>query len=183
MAAVKRLLWLVLGVVTIAGCKDKAANSAQPTATPTATPTTAPTPTPEATPAPTQGMAHTDHTGKHGGLVQMFGDLHTETVFGADGKHALHLSGPTREPWPAATIVAPVFIIKRPGAEPERLELSAAADGSHWSGQGKPLAEPRTMVRLEFTWKDTPQFIEIPAMLAAPEALPAPPDDHSKHQH
>ena len=49
----------------------------------------------------------------------MFGDLNTETVFSADGKHALHLSGPTREPWPASTITAPVFIIKRPDANPD----------------------------------------------------------------
>jgi len=150
MAPVKQLLLMLVSVVAIAGCK-KAAEK----------------------PSPRQGMAHTDHTGKHGGLVQMFGDLHTETVFGASGEHELHLSGPTREPWPASTIMTPVFIVKRPGAEPERLQLSAAADDSHWSAHGKPLAEPRTMVRLEFVWKGTPQFIDVPAMLA----------DHAKHQH
>ena len=39
------------------------------------------------------------------------------------------------------------------------------------------------MVRLEFVWKGTPQFIDIPAVLAVPAAPAVPPDDHAKHQH
>jgi len=113
--------------------------------------------------APT-GIAHQDHSGKHGGSVQMFGDLHTETVFARDGHHQLYLSDATRQPLPAATLEAVSFTVKRAGGEPEKLTLTAAPDGSHWMAAGAPLGDARTMVRLEFVYQGKPQFIDVPVM-------------------
>lgn len=117
--------------------------------------------------------AHQDHSGKSGGLVQMFGDLHTEVVFDAGGKHSLYLSDATRKPLPPSTVSDVTFTMKRPGAEPEKLVL--APMGDHWMADGKPVDDPKTMVRLDFVYAGKPQFIDVPAVTLAPKAADAQP--------
>ncbi len=109
--------------------------------------------------------AHQDHAGKQGGLVQMFGDLHTEVVIDHAGRHRLYVSDATRQPLPPSAISGVTFTVKRPGQPPEQLTLQAGSD--HWFATGRPVHEPKTMVRLAFVHHAQPQFIDVPALVLA----------------
>ncbi len=127
--------------------------------------------------------AHQDHGGKHGGLVQMFGDLHTEMVFDPAGRHRFYVSDATRQPLPPATVSGVTFTVKRPGAAPEKLVLMAMDD--HWMAMGAPLDSPKAMVRLDFVYQGKPQFIDVPALTvaAAPGAGPEHAEPGEEHGH
>ena len=120
--------------------------------------------------------AHQDHDGKHGGLVQMFGDLHTEMVFDPAGKHRLYVSDASRQPLPPTTVSKVTFTVKRPGADPEKLTLMAMED--HWMATGAPLDNPKAMVRLDFVYQGKAQFIDVPALTVA--AVPEAGHEHAE---
>lgn len=117
-------------------------------------------------------MAHGDHNPKHGGFVYMQGDLHYEVVLTAEGRHHLYLSDAVRIELPAAMARDVVMTVRRPGEEPERLELGLDEFGESWLVQGRPITDEATTVVLSFTFQDEPFEIELPFVSEEPMGDP-----------
>jgi hypothetical protein len=113
---------------------------------------------------------HGDHNPHHGGVVLMNGELHYEVVLDPDGRsHRLYFSDAVREDLPASFASSVALTIRRPGAPDELIPLQIDSSGESWTGSGRAVADPeKATVRVAFTIKGEPYWIEVPFHTAKP---------------
>jgi len=107
---------------------------------------------------------HGDHNPHHDGVVLMNGDLHYEVVLDPAGRsHRLFFSDAVREDLPASIASSVALTIRRPGATDELIPLQIDSAGESWTGSGRAVIDPaKTIVRVAFTIKGEPYWIEVP---------------------
>ena len=118
-------------------------------------------------PAVLQGhdnLMHGDHNPRHGGFVLMYGeDLHYEVVLSRSGKVQLWLSGPTRDPLPAARVSAVKIEMEAAMGKRETVQMAVDPTGQCWQGQGGMLSDPDAMLHLSFTYEAMVVELSLPA--------------------
>lgn len=112
---------------------------------------------------------HGDHSPQHGGLVLMDGDVHYEVVLEQDGTHAVWFTDALRNALPASVASSVGLEIRRPGAEPEIVELSIDENGEAWVATARPVdGVEGVMVTVRYTLRgEQPQQIELPFVPSA----------------
>jgi hypothetical protein len=122
-----------------------------------------------AEPASRPAVPHGDHNPHHGGVVMMKGDLHYEVVLDPEGgSHQLFFSDAARDDLPASLASSATLTIQRPDGTQEAIPLQIDGAGESWTGAGRPVRTPRkTRVRVAFTIKDEPYWIDLPFETAA----------------
>src|SRR5690349_12246326 len=129
----------------------------------------------QATPAATAtggSVPHGDHNPHHGGIVMMKGDdLHYEVVLDAAGRaHRLYFTDAIRDELPASVASDVSLTIRRPHAPDERVAMRIDDAGESWIGGGASVAAPSsTTVRVAFTIRGEPYWIDLPFTPAKPE--------------
>jgi hypothetical protein len=115
-------------------------------------------------PAAGPARPHGDHNAHHGGVVMMKGELHYEVVVDPSGRsHQLWFSDAVREDLPASLASSAALTIQRPDGSQEVIPLQIDAAGESWTGSGRPIRAPeRTTVRVAFTIKGEPYWIDLP---------------------
>jgi hypothetical protein len=127
---------------------------------PSEPPRTAPTTSPAA-----QGAApHGDHNPHHGGVVMMKGnDLHYEVVLDPSGKAQLFFTDAVREDLPASIASGVSLTVRQSGTPDETIPMRIDEFGESWIGGGRPITiTPETTVRVAFTIKQEPYWIDVP---------------------
>ena len=139
------------------GCLLLASCGRAPDATPTLQP-------PAAAPASDGGAAvpHGDHNPHYGGLVLMDGDLHFEVVLGRDGSERVYFSDATRTELPAATASDVAVTVTQTSHPPQTTALVIDQSGESWIGRGQPVDDSSATVRIAFTARGKPYFIDVP---------------------
>ena len=128
--------------------------------------------TPSPTPSAAGAVPHGDHNPHHGGIVMMKGDdLHYEVVLDAAGRaHRLYFTDAIRDELPASIASDVSLTIRRPHAPDERVAMRIDDAGESWIGGGAPVAAPSsTTVRVAFTIRAEPYWIDLPFTPAKPE--------------
>lgn len=110
---------------------------------------------------------HGDHTGHHGGLVLMNGEMHYEVVFDRGGRHRIWFSNAVREDLPASVASQVKMIVQRPAASPEWLTLAIDDSGESWVASGRPVPENDAMVTINYVVRGEPFGIETPFVIPA----------------
>jgi len=121
-----------------------------------------PTPPPAAAAG---SVAHGDHNPHHGGIVMMKGDdLHYEVVLDPAGRdHRVYFTDAIRDDLPASVASDVVLTVRRPGAPDERIAMQIDEAGESWIASGRAIGAPAsTTVRLAFTIKNEPYWIDLP---------------------
>lgn len=143
--------WLVSAVTACAcGRADEAAPSlaARPAATASA--------------AAGEAVPHGDHNPHFGGLVLMNGDLHFEIVADRRGRYRLYFSDATRAELPAATASHVQVTVSQKGRAPQVVAMAIDDSGESWRGQGGPVDDLAATLRVEYTSRGKPYFIDVP---------------------
>jgi hypothetical protein len=109
-------------------------------------------------------VPHGDHRPHHGGVVMMKDDLHYEVVLDPAGRaHRVYFTDAVRDELPASVASEVVLTMKRPPASDERVVMQIDETGESWIGSGQPIGVTAdTLVRLAFTIKGEPYWIDIP---------------------
>ena len=107
-------------------------------------------------------LGHFDHRPRHGGLVLMNGDTHFEVVREPDGGWRIYFSDAVRNPLPAGTASQASLTVPVAGGPARELPLTINAGGDCWVGQGPPVVDPNTVVRVSYTAAGDPYWIDMP---------------------
>jgi hypothetical protein len=107
-------------------------------------------------------VPHGDHNPHYGGLVLMDGDLHFEVVLGRDGSERVYFSDATRTELPAATASDVAVTVTQTSHPPQTTALVIDQSGESWIGRGQPVDDPAATVRIAFTARGKPYFIDVP---------------------
>ena len=96
-------------------------------------------------------------------------DLHYEVALDPAGRaHRVYFTDAVRDDLPASVASEVVLTMKRPNAPDERVAMQIDETGESWIGGGQPAGVPAgTTVRLAFTIKGEPYFIDISVGLPA----------------
>jgi len=108
---------------------------------------------------------HGDHNPHHGGVVLMKGnDLHYEVVLDRTGRsYRLFFTDAVRDELPASIATDVTLTIRRPNAPQEKIAMRIDDFGESWIGSGRAVdATNATTVRVAFTIRDEPYWIDIP---------------------
>jgi hypothetical protein len=162
--AIRTLVVAPAIAIAVSACGSPEAKRSA-TAAPPATSTSSPAAAAGAPAAP-----HGDHNPHHGGVVLMNGELHYEVVLDAAGRsHRLFFSDAVREDLPASLASSVALTIRRPGDPDESIPMQIDASGESWTGSGRAVADPaKTTVRVAFTIKGEPYWIDVPFQAAKP---------------
>jgi hypothetical protein len=114
------------------------------------------------TAAATSAIPHGDHNPKFGGLVLMDGDLHFEVVMQRDGVYRVFFSDAVRAELPAATASGVTVTVTRKSGAAETVALHIDDSGESWIGQGRAVEDPSATVRIAYTARGKPYFIDVP---------------------
>jgi len=150
--------------ILLSGCGSPEAKRSTPAAPP-ATVTSSP-----AAAAGGSAVPHGDHNPHHGGVVLMNGELHYEVVLDPAGRsHRLFFTDAVREDLPASLASSVALTIRRPGDADESIPMQIDGSGESWTGSGRAVADPeKATVRVAFTVKGEPYWIEVPFRTAKP---------------
>ena len=113
-------------------------------------------------PAAGETVPHGDHNPHFGGLVLMNGDLHFEAVLGRDGSARVYFSDATRNELPAATASGVTITVTTKSKAPETVALQIDESGESWIGRGHSVTDPDATVRIAYTARGKPYFIDVP---------------------
>jgi hypothetical protein len=146
--------------VLAAGCESRTRGSASVAAAQQVT--TAAATASSATAGSTTAIPHGDHNPKFGGLVLMNGDLHFEVVMHRDGSYRVFFSDAVRAELPAATASGMTLTVTRKSGPAETIALHIDDSGESWTGQGRAVDDPSATVRIAYTARGNPYFIDVP---------------------
>jgi hypothetical protein len=107
-------------------------------------------------------VAHGDHNPHYGGIVLMNGDQHFEVVASRDGACRVYFSDAMRNELPAATASQVVVTITQKGRPAEAVALHIDDSGESWIGRGRAVDDPAATLRVAYTTRGTPYFIDVP---------------------
>jgi len=116
-----------------------------------------------ATTTPAEGVVgHGSHDPKHGGVVQMYGELHYEVVLDPAGRHRIYFSDVSRADLPASTASEAFITVSRPGERNELLRLTIDEDGESWVAAGTPVRTAGATARVAFRVRGEPWWTDLP---------------------
>ena len=148
-------MWRAVAVLAACGCVAASCGRGSDAIPALAPPALSPPPSGAAAP-------HGDHNPHHGGIVLMNGDLHFEVVATRDGACRVYFSDATRAELPAATASDVIVTISHQGRAPEAVALSIDEGGESWMGRGRPVADRDASLRVAYTSRGQPYFIDVP---------------------
>ncbi|HEY1911096.1 MAG TPA: hypothetical protein VGG73_09245 [Vicinamibacterales bacterium] len=148
--------------VLAAGCESRTPGSSSVAAAQEARAATAAATTSGAAAGATSTIPHGDHNPKFGGLVLMNGDLHFEVVMHRDGSYRVFFSDAVRSELPAATASGMTVTVTRKSGPAEIVALHIDDSGESWTGQGRAVEDPSATVRIAYTARGNPYFIDVP---------------------
>ncbi len=154
--------WLAALAVLAAGCESRTGRPAPAAAAQEAGAAKASAPASGAAASTTSAVPHGDHNPKFGGLVLMNGDLHFEVVMRRNGSYNVFFSDAVRAELPAATATGVTVTVARKSGPPETVALHIDDSGESWTGQGRAVEDPSATVRITYTARGTPYFIDVP---------------------
>lgn len=107
-------------------------------------------------------VVHGNHDPKYGGVVLMNGDLHFEVVLAPGGRYQVYFSDAARAELPASVASQVALTVKRTSGPAEDIALHIDEAGESWIGTGAPVKDPATTVRVAYTMRDQPYWIDVP---------------------
>jgi hypothetical protein len=93
---------------------------------------------------------HGDHTPLYGGVVLSLTDHHVEAVLKPEGRYSLYFTDAAGSAIPATLASKVNLTILRPHQPPESISLRLGESGDGWVGQGTPVSDRQTTVRISY---------------------------------
>lgn len=112
----------------------------------------------------TSALAHNGviHEAPHGGIMKATKTAHFEIVLAPQGGARLYLTDAAGRPLPASAASEVSVEIDRPGQKTEYVTMRPDPTGTLWTGNGKPVTDPKSIIRIGSVVRGEADLIEVP---------------------
>jgi hypothetical protein len=102
------------------------------------------------------------HEAPHGGIMQPVKNADLEIVLAPKGGVRIYLNDAKGRPLPASAASELSVEIDRPGAKTEYVTMTRDPSGTLWTGNSKPVTDPKSIVRIGTVVQGASGLIEVP---------------------
>jgi len=114
--------------------------------------------------AATPAFAHNGviHEAPHGGILKATKSSHFEIVLAPQGGARIYFMDASGKPLPASAASDVSVEIDRPGQKTEYITMKPDPTGTLWTGNGKPVTDPKSVVRIGSVVRGESELVEVP---------------------
>jgi len=102
------------------------------------------------------------HEAPHGGILKATKNAHFEILLAPKGGTRIYLMDAAGRPLPASAASELSVEVDRPGSKTEYLKMIPDPTNTLWTGPGRPVDDPKSIVRVGIVVQGSSELIEIP---------------------
>lgn len=114
------------------------------------------------------------HEAPHGGILKATSNAHFEILLAPRGGARIYLMDASGKPLPASAASELSIEVDRPGAKTEYLTMRPDPTNTLWTGPGRPVTDPKSVVRVGIVVQGSSALVEIPRAQFPVYGKPAP---------